>query len=67
MQLVAGELERRASDQLLEKSLAEQARVLESWLRETHPSQPRATKTTIENNIRGAFRRFKGLENKESR
>ena len=67
MQLVEGELERRASDQLLEKSLAEQARVLESWLRETHPSQPRATKTTIENNIRGAFRRFKGLENKESR
>src|SRR5215207_2808441 len=37
MQLIEGEFERRASQGELEKSLAEQARVLERWHRDTNP------------------------------
>ena len=67
MQLVDGEFERRIVEGRIEKTLAAEARALEQWLREKHPHYPRATKTTIENNIRGAFWRAKGLKNKDSR
>ena len=67
MQLVDAEFERRIVEGRIEKTLAAEARALEQWLREKHPNYPRATKTTIENNIRGAFWRSRGLENKDSR
>jgi hypothetical protein len=66
-QLVLAELDRRAAQGLLEKRLAEQARVLTRWLRDTHPLHPGATRPTIENNIRSAFWRYKDLEKKISR
>jgi hypothetical protein len=67
MQLVDAEFERRIVEGRIEKTLAAEARALERWLPEKHPNYPRATKTTIENNIRGAFWRSRDLENKDSR
>jgi hypothetical protein len=62
MQLIERELETRAAQGALEQTLAEQARVLETWLKVEHPEHPRAGTKTIENGIRTRFRDFKALE-----
>jgi hypothetical protein len=62
MQLIERELETRAAQGALEQTLAEQARVLETWLKVRHPRHPRARTKTIENGIRKRFRDLKALE-----
>jgi hypothetical protein len=62
MQLIERELETRAAQGALEQTLAEQARVLETWLKVEHPEHPRARTKTIENGIRTRFRDFEALE-----
>jgi hypothetical protein len=57
--LVEAEFEKRARAGETESSLAEQSRVLEDWLRQTHPSLARMTNQTIENAIRVAYRHHK--------
>ncbi|MBR1156589.1 hypothetical protein [Bradyrhizobium sp. JYMT SZCCT0428] len=54
--LVEAEFKRRADKGEAESSLREQARILETWLRQTHPDLARMTAATIENAIRTVYR-----------
>lgn len=62
--LIEQELRRRAEDDRLEPSLAEQARQLHQWLITNHPKAPPPTSGTIENRIRAEYRRLKGKPTK---
>lgn len=53
--LVAAEFERIVAAGEIRKTLAEQARVLEAWLKKRHPPEKPMTPKTIENRIRRAF------------
>jgi len=59
MHLVVSEFDRRAKARRIEPTVAAQAKVLAGWLTEKHPTAPRLTPKTIENNIRGTYRKTK--------
>jgi hypothetical protein len=56
-QLIEQEFLRRTKEGVLKASLREESEALFMWFRDTHPSKPRPTATTIANNIRNAFNR----------
>lgn len=56
MHLVAAEHKRRLVNGLAERGVRAEAKVLEEWLKQTHPKAPTLTAKTIENNIRTAHR-----------
>jgi hypothetical protein len=59
MHLVKAEFKQRVEQGEVEHSLAEQARVLESWLKENHPISPPLGKKRIEDGIRDDYRPHK--------
>jgi hypothetical protein len=63
MHLVEDEFERRAALGEHGNRLSEEARSLEKWFRQTHPTAPPATATTIENRIRSRFNALKTPRN----
>jgi hypothetical protein len=58
--LVEEELRRRAQEDRLCTSLAEQSRELSMWLKRTHPNEHQTTPKAIENSVRHLFRELKG-------
>ena len=59
MHLVEAEFKRRAEQGEVEPKIAEQAIVLHRWFIQNYPSAPRLTRKTIENGLRGLYRRYK--------
>lgn len=59
MHLVHAEHQRRLDHGEAEQSVAAESNLLEAWLRKSHPSAPRLTAKTIENNIRDRHRKAK--------
>ena len=56
--LVEREFHRRVKVGECSPTIAEQARVLHEWVKETHPEAPPPTPKTIENNIRPLYNRM---------
>jgi hypothetical protein len=61
MAAIVQELERRASANSLEPSLAREAEVLFQWAREHFPGEQTPKPRSIENGIREEYRRFRNL------
>lgn len=59
MHLVEEEFDRRGAANLVELTLAAEARHLEKWLKATHPGRPRATAKTIETRLRPKYQALK--------
>jgi len=53
------EFKRRAKAGVIEETLAAEARVIVDWMAKNRPDLPPATPKTVENNIRGAYRKAK--------
>lgn len=57
--LIEDEFERRTKSGEALPNLADEADALLNWVKEAHPTVPRPTRRTIENNLRGGHRRCK--------
>jgi hypothetical protein len=60
--LIGDEMQRRAKENRLAASLAQEAKTLLDWLTASHPTVARPTQRTISNNIRAEYRRLKGTK-----
>jgi hypothetical protein len=58
--LIEDEAERRRTARQTLTSLADEARALLDWYKQSHPDAPRPTLKTIKNNIRNRHRRYLG-------
>jgi hypothetical protein len=56
--LIEDEFKRRTKAEEALPNVADEASALFDWLKEAHPTVPRPTKRTIENNIRADHRRW---------
>lgn len=65
MHLIEAEFERRAVSRQLAAAVSREAAALHEWMKQTHPGLPLPLPHTIENKIRGDYRRSKLSEKSE--